>query len=274
LVLGVLQGLTEFLPVSSSGHLVLAQSILGEDFEFETMKVAFDLVLHVGTLLPVLYFYRRDLVRILRSFVPGRAGDEAAESHGVIGWLRADDARWLAVCVVVGTLPTALMGALLKDRFERLFDSPFAVSCALIVTGGLLFSTRFFGQGDRRRRGLGVGVALAVGVAQGMAITPGVSRSGATIAVALLLGLDRDLAARLSFLLSIPAIIGASILVAKDGFLIPPGTSVALLVGFASSMLVGYAALVLLVTLVRRGGLHHFAWYLWPAGLLGLILTT
>lgn len=271
LILGIVQGLTEFLPVSSSGHLVLAQAMFGESFEFKDMAVAFDLVLHLGTLLPVLYFYGPDLLRIGRSFFEG---SPFSAPGGPVGWLASSHPRWLAVAVVVGTIPTALIGILFKDLFEELFHSPQAVCMALFVTGGLLFSTRYLGRGDRPLRALGLGVALAVGLAQGFAITPGISRSGSTIAIGLLLGLDRDLAARFSFLLSIPAILGAAILVAKDGVVIPPGALPALFIGFLSSMLVGYGALVMLVALVKRGGLHNFAYYLWPLAIAGLILTS
>lgn len=267
LILGVVQGLTEFLPVSSSGHLVLAQALFGESFEFKDMAVAFDLALHVGTLLPVLWFYRADLGRIVRR-VTSRDGFEG----GVRTWL-VDRHRWLALMVVVGTVPTGLMGVLLKDRFENLFHDPQAVCGALLVTGALLLSTRWLGTGDRALRNLTLWVALAVGVAQGLAITPGISRSGTTIAVALLLGLDRELAARFSFLLSIPAILGATVLVAKDGVVLPEGAALALAVGFVAAVTVGYAALVMLVALVRRGGLHHFVWYLWPVAITGLVLT-
>ena len=269
LLLGIVQGLTEFLPVSSSGHLVLSQALLGESFEFKDMAVAFDLVLHVGTLLPVLYFYRADILRILRSLT--EVG-EIREAGGVGLWLRGNAYRWLAVCVVVGTIPTALIGVLFKDSFEALFHSATAVCGALFLTGTLLFATRFLGRGDVARQHLGLGIALAVGLAQGFAITPGISRSGSTIAIGLLLGLQRDVAARLSFLLSIPAILGAVVLVAKDGVVLPTGSGPALVIGFLSSMVVGYAALVMLVSLVRRGGLHNFAYYLWPVSILGLIL--
>lgn len=265
IVLGVVQGLTEFLPVSSSGHLVLAQAIFGESFEFRDMAVAFDLALHLGTLVPVLYFYRADLRRILTSALSRPQLD-------VMGWIRGDEARWLAFMVVLGTIPTALIGLFLKDGFEALFHSPRAVSVALFVTGLLLWSTRWSERAEGTRS-LGVWIALAIGLAQGLAITPGISRSGSTIAVALLLGLERDQAARFSFLLSIPAITGAAVLVAKDGVGVPDGAWGALAAGCLSSMAVGYAALVLLVALVRRGGLHRFAWYLWPVAAVGFALT-
>ena len=267
LILGVVQGLTEFLPVSSSGHLVLAQIWLGDQFLFLKEAVAFDLVLHVGTLLPVLYFYRLDLRQIIGALFKDF---DQLRSKGVKAWLTGDDNRWLAVLVVVGTIPTALIGVLLKDTFESLFHDPVPVCAALIFTGFLLMSTRVFERtGDPRR--LSLGMAVLIGIAQGFAITPGISRSGTTIAVALLLGVARNEAARFSFLLSIPAILGAVVLVTKDGVAMPQEGWAALAVGFVSAMIVGYAALWMLVALVNRGGLYRFAYYLWPAAIIALV---
>ena len=266
LILGVVQGLTEFLPVSSSGHLVLAQIWLGDQFLFLQQAVAFDLVLHVGTLLPVLYFYRRDLLEIIAALF--RDFDTMRSSP--VDWLTSNDNRWLAFLVVVGTIPTAAMGILLKDTFESLFHDPVPVCAALIFTGVLLMSTRFFERPDGRTR-LTLAMAVLIGIAQGFAITPGISRSGSTIAVALLLGVARNEAARFSFLLSIPAILGAVVLVTKDGVNLPVDGWPALAVGFVSAMVVGYLALWMLVALVNRGGLYRFAFYLWPAAILALM---
>ena len=267
LILGIVQGLTEFLPVSSSGHLVLAQIWLGDQFLFLEEAVAFDLVLHVGTLLPVLYYYRRDLVEILSAFTKVSPFDHPG---GPWGWIQADEHRWLAFLVVVGTIPTAIMGIALKDTFESLFHDPQPVCIALIFTGFLLMSTRFLERPDGRMR-LTLGMALLIGFAQGFAITPGLSRSGTTIAVALLLGIERGQAARFSFLLSIPAILGAVVLVAKDGVTLPAEGTSALVIGFLSAMIVGYLALWMLVALVKRGGLYRFAFYLWPVAIAALI---
>lgn len=265
IALGIIQGLTEFLPVSSSGHLVLAQAAFGDDFLFAQQAVAFDLVLHVGTLLPVLWFYRETLGRMLVALTRD-LGD--IRSQGALGYMTADPDRHLAMLVVVGTLPTAVIGLLFKDRFESLFHNVGAVCVAFCVTGGLLLSTRHRGEqptGDALT-GLTAGRALLIGIAQGLAITPGISRSGSTIAVALLLGCGRETAARFSFLLSIPAICGAVVLVLKDGMpTLEAASGDALLAGFTSAAAVGYLALVMLVALVRRGGLHRFTWYLWPA---------
>lgn len=269
LILGVLQGLTEFLPVSSSGHLVLFQQWLGEGFTFLEQAVAFDLVLHVGTLLPVLWFYRKTLRDIMRGIF---ASSPLSHEGGVSSWLRADPDRWLAAMVVAATIPTGLMGVGLKDQFEKIFHSTTAVCIALLVTGALLYSTKLFARSaEAPDAALTLKSALLIGLAQGFAITPGISRSGSTIAVALLLGLPRELAARFSFLLSIPAILGAVVLVMKDGVPMKDSAWAALAIGFVSSMLVGYAALVMLVALVKKGGLHNFAYYLWPAAVLGLV---
>jgi len=248
LVLGILQGLTEFLPVSSSGHLVLLQLWLGDAFAFAQSAVAFDLALHLGTLIPVLWYYRADVQELATA--PRR------------------NARTIAL-LVVATLPTAFIGLMFKDVFEELFHTPRAVAVALLVTGGLLVSTRWSDRGpDGRRREIGFAAAMIIGVAQGLAITPGISRSGSTIAVALLLGSGRAEAARFSFLLSVPAIMGASVLVAKDGVSFAPELWAPLGVGFLVSATGGYAALRWLVQLVRAGRLYRFAFYVVPLAAL------
>ena len=269
-LLGVVQGLTEFLPVSSSGHLVLFQQWLGESFFAVEQAVLFDLVLHVGTLLPVLWYYRADIGRIVTSWTGG--GDEPTQP-GLMGWLRADPDRWLAFLVVVGTVPTGLLGVGFKDVFESLFHGVQPVAIALLITGALLMATKWKSGGEVGALKMTIGAALLIGFAQGLAITPGISRSGTTIAVALFLGFERSLAARFSFLLSIPAILGAVVLIAKDGVALDGASLMPLAVGFVSAMLVGYGALVMLVALVKRGGLHRFTWYLWPLGLAALALS-
>ncbi len=269
-LLGVVQGLTEFLPVSSSGHLVLFQQWLGDSFFAVEQAVLFDLVLHLGTLLPVLWYYREDLGDIVRAWTVD--GAPRPEGGGLMDWLRADANRWLGFLVVVGTIPTGLIGVGLKDVFESLFHGVQPVGIALLLTGALLLATRWRSGGAVSAASMGIGAALLIGLAQGMAITPGISRSGTTIAVALFLGFDRALAARYSFLLSVPAILGAVVLLAKDGITFEGASLAALGVGFLAAMVVGYLALVMLVALVKKGGLHRFTWYVWPVGLVALFL--
>ena len=269
IILGALQGLTEFLPVSSSGHLVLFQEWLSEDFFAAGDELFFDLVLHVGTLLPVLWFYRSSLEGVALS---PTAAPSRADAGGWLAWLRAEPSRWLALCVVVATIPTGLIGVLLEDQFEALFSSVTPVCVALLVTGGLLFATRFIDSPDPDKAPrMAAWMALALGVIQGLAITPGISRSGSTIALALFLGLDREQAARFSFLASVPAIIGAVLFKARDGM--PTGDIDWLVVGvgFVTALLVGYGALVLLVALVKKGKLHRFAYYVWPLAVVARI---
>ncbi|ADK86053.1 Bacitracin resistance protein BacA [Desulfarculus baarsii DSM 2075] len=254
--LGAVQGLTEFLPVSSSGHLVLGQHLLG----LREPQLMFDVAVHVGTLAAVLIVFRDDLLAMIRGLW---AGDD-----------RGREGRRLIMLVAVGSVPTALMGFLLKDFFESLFASVAAVGAALLFTGCLLMLTRLASGRGLGLSEVGPGRALLIGLAQGVAITPGVSRSGSTIAVGLLLGLERQLAARLSFLLFIPAISGALLLQLLDAEAsAAPETSI-LLAGALTAGLVGYVCLRLLLRVVNQGKISYFAYYCWALGLAALAWTT
>jgi undecaprenyl-diphosphatase len=252
-VLGVVQGLTEFLPVSSSGHLVLGQQLLG----LTEPELLFDVAVHVGTLAAVVVVFRADLWTMVKGL--WARGPQGARGRRLL---------WL---VALGTLPAAAAGVLLKSLFESLFASPAAVGAALLFTGCLLMATRLAPSGDRGLARTGPGRALGVGLAQALAITPGVSRSGATIAAGLFLGLERETAARLSFVLSVPAILGALVLQLAhlDPAQAPPLAP--LLVGAATAAASGLAALKLLLRLVRSGRLHWFAWYCWALGLFAVV---
>jgi len=263
-ILGLVQGLTEFLPISSSGHLVVAERALGLPTEG---GVLFEVVLHAGSLLAVLAVYGADLLRItaptlraLPLLLRGRFRAAIAEP----------DAR-LGLFLVLGTIPTGILGVTLKDLFESLFGSLLAVGCAFLLTGTLLFvAGRLAGRrgaAGREQGALRASDALLVGLAQGVAITPGISRSGTTIAAALLLGLDRSLAARFSFLLSVPAILGALVLHLRHGIGTVSGEAGVFAAGFVAAAVSGYLALRLLLRLVDRGRFSLFAFYLWPLGL-------
>jgi undecaprenyl-diphosphatase len=265
-LLGVVQGLTEFLPISSSGHLVLFQNLLG----FRAPELLLDASLHAGTLLAVCVFFRKDLVRMASEALVivsllFKGGSRRAET--------LDTARdSLVVWVVLGNIPTALIGLLFREELEGLFASVRVVGVMLLATGVLLALTALPGSSKGRLAMPTVWVALAVGIAQGLAIIPGISRSGATIACGLLLGMERDLASRYSFLLSLPAIAGALLLQAADGGGGTAGPGAILLGGF-SAALVGLAALKLLVSMVRRGRLAWFAPYCWAAGAAVLFVS-
>ncbi len=256
ILLGIIQGLTEFLPVSSSGHLVLFQQF----FEVEGDQIFFDLALHLGTLLPVLWVFRADLIRMITA--PIKESGPIAERPG----LR------LAGLIILASIPTAAIGLLFEDLFEQLFSTPATLTVTFTITGILLFATGRIQHGDRTEMGMTVWQALIIGAAQGLAITPGISRSGTTIAVALFLGMDREYAARYSFLLSIPAILGAFILKARDVSL-ENVDLVAVSAGMVASLIAGYGALLLLLKLVRSGDFSRFAWYCWAVAIFSLIIT-
>jgi len=256
LILGVLQGLTEFLPVSSSGHLVLFQEFLPAPGD----EVLFDLVVHLGTLAPVLYFYRKSILDMLRAPFTEKGGLSERPNTRLI------------LLVILATIPTGLIGVGLKDTLEGLFDQPSVLSITFAVTGCLLFATRWARPGERNAANMAWWMALLIGLAQGVAIAPGISRSGTTIAVALFLGLNREFAARFSFLLAIPAILGALLLKARDAAW-DEVEALPLLLGAVAALVSGYVALVLLVKLVKEGGFDKFAFYVWLLAALCLVGT-
>jgi undecaprenyl-diphosphatase len=263
--LGFLQGLTEFLPVSSSGHLVLMQNLLG----MKEPALLFDTALHAGTLLAVFIYFRTDLKMMLKEgsqFILGLFRRETT-------WKSLPENHYasLVLWTLVGTIPTGMIGLFFKDELELLFASVPVVSLMLLVTGTFLFTTRWIPERYSKRINVGILTALAIGIAQGVAIIPGISRSGATIVCGLFFGLAREQAARFSFLLSIPAILGAVVLQMNAEGMGMVGTAV-LLTGFAAAAITGLIALKLLVNLVRKGRLAYFAPYCWLVGLIGLLV--
>lgn len=254
LILGVLQGLTEFLPVSSSGHLALAQMIFDRaGASFSQPGVVFDAMLHVGTALAVVWAERREVKR----------------------WLTSKDGRNMLLLLVVGTLATSILAFPLRDLAKGAFDSPIAVGVALIITGIVVFSTRFMKGGPVVEKSTTWKIAAMVGLVQGLAIFPGISRSGSTIAAGLGSGLDRQWAARFSFLLSVPAIAGATVveLIAEREALIAGGAGFwfAVLLGGAAAAVTGYIALRLVIRMVSSQLFDRFAWYCIPVGILVLL---
>ena len=260
-ILGVVQGLTEFLPISSSGHLVLFQNLLG----FKEPELLLDTSLHLGTLLAVCIYFFSDLKKMI---------DEtwhflAALLKGETRLKNVNDSPYvsLSLWVIVGTIPTGIIGVCFKDQFESLFGSVYIVGFMLLVTGLILIIPKFLPKDYSNRNTVGLVTALIVGIAQGMAIIPGISRSGTTIICGLLCRMDRELAARFSFLLSIPAILGAMVLQLGSNSL-ENVNILPLISGFIFSALVGLAALKVLMMIVKKGNLAYFAPYCWGVGLL------
>jgi undecaprenyl-diphosphatase len=261
-ILGVLQGLTEFLPISSSGHLVLAQRLFG----ITEPEVFFDLILHLGTLLAVVAFYRTEFFGMLAELKVFFQPDRIKVSFRTRPLFR------LGVLIVLGSIPTALIGLVFKDFLESLFSSLFAVGIDLLLTACFLIISAFSKNVKfKSELEFPVWAAMAIGFMQGLAIAPGLSRSGVTISFAIMLGIERTLAARFSFLLSIPAVAGAILLSIPDA-----GSSVfprnASAIGFAASALTGFIALVLLAVVLKKDRFHLFAPWCIAAGILALYL--
>ncbi len=265
IILGILQGLTEFLPVSSSGHLVLGQLYFG----IKESVLSFDISVHMGTLAAVLVIYFSDIRAILASVVSCLSRRMAGRP--IRHLFNEDPNLKFALMIILGSVPTALIGLVIKKFEHLLFTSSLVVGLMLILTGSVLWVSRKFYRPRESGAGLDAKRAVLIGVVQGLAVIPGVSRSGSTIAAGMFAGLDRSQAARFSFLLSVPAIFGAELLSVKEslknGLAIDPATVCGTIVSF----LTGLAALKLLLKLVHTGKFHLFAPYCWLAGALALL---
>lgn len=254
--LGILQGATEFLPISSSGHLVITQSLIKG---FEQPGILFDVVLHLGTLLSIILYFRRDIYSLLSAFFRDKKGE-----------------RRTLYLIVIATIPTGIIGLSFKNVFELLFHSITTVGVALIVTGSFLFMTSRIKNPFKGIAEMNTWDALLIGIAQGIAIIPGISRSGFTIATAIFKKIEPAQAARFSFLLSIPAVIGAMVIEAKGFELLETDTIGVYLAGTFAAALTGYIAIAYMMHLLQSKGLKPFAYYCWIVGglVVGLNLLT
>lgn len=246
ILLGIIQGIAEWLPISSTGHLRLTEYFLNLQ-----VPILYDVTLHVGTLIVIFLFFRKDIKQILSDFL--------SQGH------RSEDGR-LVPLIIVGNIPTALIGLAFSDLIESAFCTPLPIATVLLICGILLYSSKF---STEETDNITYKAALIFGTAQGIAIIPGLSRSGTTIAVALLLGLKRQKAFRFSFLLSVPAIIGALglTLVKQHSALAEAGfgwTEIA--AGAIVAMVVGHFVLKLLWRSLEKGRFHLFAVYCWLLG--------
>ena len=274
LILGLIQGATEFIPVSSSGHLTLMPWLLNWTFE-PVLKGAFDVLTHWGTLVAVVAVFWRDLWALLLGGLRTLGGVRAGGVRGVLARIKADTEGRLAWLIVIGSIPAAVLGVLFEDFFEMLFGTPRIVSLLLLVTAGLLAVSEWRGQKGREVVQLTWIDALLIGLGQALAIAPGISRSGATISSGLLRGVKRDAAARFSFLLSTPVIVGAGVWQLKDLFESGEWTAhlAPMLVGFLASAVVGYLCIQFLLGFLRKGKLYPFAAYCTVAGIACLIFS-
>jgi undecaprenyl-diphosphatase len=238
ILLGILQGITEFLPVSSSGHLVLAQHLLG----FAEAPILFDVVIHTGTLISVIFFFRLSLLSL---------------SHRYIKYL------------IVGTIPVVIAGLFLKHLIEAFFQSLLVVSLGFLISAFLVYLTKFH---TAHNQPLNAKRSFQIGCAQALALIPGISRSGSTISASLVSGLSREKAFEFSFLLSIPAILGALALQLSSVTNPRAILSSPYLAGFSAAALTGFIALALLKRLMVTGKLHYFSYYLVGVSVISFII--
>ena len=253
IILGLIQGSTEWLPISSTGHLRLTEHFL--DLK---VPILFDVLLHAGTLIVTLLFFHKDIKNILVAL--GKR-DFKTENGKLIP------------LIIVGTIPTALIGLIFGNAIEALFSNLLPIAGAFVICGVVLYSSKI---GNEKKESIGYLEALVIGTAQGIAIIPGISRSGLTIAVALLLGTKREKAFKFSFLLSVPAIIGALglTLYEQHEVLVLAGVGwTEILVGVAVSMVIGYFAVNLLRKIIANKKFYFFAFYCWLLSIVLIVLS-
>lgn len=257
IILGVVQGATEFLPISSSGHLVIGSELLN----FQEQGILFDVFLHLGTLLSVCVAFREELLQMIKAPFAYVKKEMTPELSQYLLW---------DVYVVIATLPAVFVGLFLKDYVEQAFESVLVVYSALAVTGLMMLLT---GKIQDSGGKLGTKNALLIGCAQACAIIPGLSRSGSTIFAGMLLGIEREKVARFSFIMSIPAILGASVLQVSDllGNPLAADSMINIGAGAFASAITGYFAIILLMDLLKRNRLPWFGYYCFCVSALGFL---
>ncbi|MGM9578464.1 MAG: undecaprenyl-diphosphate phosphatase [Evtepia sp.] len=266
--LGLVQGIAEFLPISSSGHLSLFQHFFG----LTEAGLFFDVLLHLGTLIAIFVYYWKDIVNLVKAFIRLVAGLFKKKKGAKKG--RQDPGARMILMLIVATLPLFVILPI-KDKVESLYSNTIFVGCALVVTGCILFFSDRMAKGKKTVRSATLLDALLVGVGQALAVVPGLSRSGTTISAGMLRGFSRKFAVRFSFLLSIPAVLGANIISIGDAVAAGIDTSLlpAYIAGTVVAAVSGYFAIRLVNLLADKGKFGNFAYYCWGIGAAAVIAT-
>jgi len=265
IILGLIQGLTEFLPISSSGHLVIFKSFL----DMETQGVIWEIALHFSTLLAIFGVFYKDIFMILKSAC--LSCKKLISGESIISIFKNDPHTRIFLLIIIGTIPTVIIAFSFRNAFESLFNKPGITGYMLIVTGTMLWFTRYDLKTNSNKKNMGIFDALIIGTVQGLAITPGISRSGTTIATATFRGVDRETAARFSFLLVIPVILGGMAMMAKDTITLKHEEISFLIIGSVVAAVTGYISLRVLIRIVNNGKLYLFSYYCWPVGLFVIL---
>lgn len=262
IVLGLVQGLSEFLPISSSGHLAVLQSL----FEINEDKVIFFAVLlHIGTLVSIFVVYHKDIYALIKELF--LLFKDIFTGKGLR--IKERPIRKLGIMIIVSSIPTAIMGLLFSDYIDKIFGSLTVIAICWIITGFILLFSEKLKKNKKEIEGMKYRNAIFIGICQGLAIMPGISRSGSTIVGSLVTGLKREFAVEFAFLISIPAILGSAILefpkAIKAG--IEPSTIGPMIVGFLVAAISGYFAITTMIKIVSKHKMRYFSYYVWIIGL-------
>jgi len=264
IIIGIVQGLTEFLPVSSSAHLVFIQHILGVE-----SSLAFDTFLHLGTLIAVIWFFRYDIIKMISAWI--LSIQDIIRGRFKEGFY-SDPYKRLAWYVILATIPVGIVGLFFEDAVDSLFSGALYVPAFfLFVTGTILYLSQRMASGNVNMNNISKKEALWMGLGQACAILPGLSRSGTTIAAGLTIGLDKEFAAKFSFILSIPAILGAFLVQASDIGSALDANFLPVIFGFIASIIAGYMAIKWMLDLIKNRSLDIFAFYCWIVGIVVFI---
>jgi len=268
IILGLIQGLSEFLPISSSGHLALLQYFFGIEGE---SVLAFAVLLHLGTLLSIFAVYYKDIWDLIRELFATLA--DLFTGRGLR--INANETRRLGFMIIVATIPTGIIGVLFNDLFESMYLSLAAIGTGLLITGTLLWFSEKIGKGRKNVLNMKFRDAFLVGLFQSVAITPGISRSGSTIVGGLFSGMKREIAVRFAFLISIPSVLGAVVMEAPSAF--KSGMDMSMLtpiiIGVAIAAVSGFIAIKTMIRIVSNKKLYYFSFYTWAVGAIVLIYT-
>jgi undecaprenyl-diphosphatase len=260
-LLAILQGFTEFLPVSSSGHLVLAQQLFNIN---DPQMLTFDVFVHFGTLISVCIVFWRDIIEMARSLIKALMSFKLREEYNKREHFR------LSVSIIIGSIPAGVIGLLFRDQIGEAFTDPKLVAMNLVITGLILFLTRLTRPMEGKK--IGIVSSIIIGIAQAIAILPGISRSGSTMSTALYLKYSPVQAARFSFLLSAPVIAGAALL--ETNTIFKEGTDIGILpifIGTVVAAIAGYIAIKILLRVMEKGKFSWFSFYCLAIGILGII---
>ena len=270
IILGIVQGLAEFLPIASAGQVVLVTHILGVTFPTESGSLAFNVLLHIGTLTAVVGFFWKEVIQIIKSFISSILD---LFNGQFTNNLKDDTYKRLAWLLIIGTIPVGITGALFTKRFEFFYNSVPAVSIFLIINGIILWSAEHVKRGNKKIKGISFKNALVIGIFESLALFPGISRSGSSISAGLFSGVDRVCAARFAFLLAIPAITGAIIVEFKDIGALTETNTASIVAAYIAVVIFGFLSIGLLLRIINGTSLRIFSVYCWIVGGLALILS-